>query len=50
MQLDAKWKIVMKQAKDSLSIKKYADEWQSNFTLRLLKANNETFEAIQKTL
>lgn len=40
MQLDAKWKIVMKQAKDALNIKKYADEWQTTFTLRLLRANN----------
>ena len=41
----------MKQAKDSINIKKYADECHNNnYTFKVLKANNESFDAIQKTL
>ena len=49
-QLDIKWKVIMKQAKDSVNIKKYADEYQTNYTLKVLKSNNEIFDVIQKTL
>lgn len=49
-QIDVKWKIIMKQAKDSINIKKYADEYTSNYTLKVLKVNNEMFDSIQKTL
>lgn len=45
-QIDTKWKIIMKQAKDSLNIKKYADEFQTTYTLKVLRANNEAFEII----
>jgi hypothetical protein len=41
----------MKQAKDSMNIKKYADECHTNsYTLKVLRNSNETFDAIQKTL
>ncbi len=49
-QIDIKWKVMMKQAKDSINIKKYADEHFTNYTFKVLRTNNETFEAIQKTL
>lgn len=49
-QIDVKWKVIMKQAKDSINIKKYADEYTSNYTLKVLKNNNDTFDSIQKTL
>ncbi len=39
-QIDTKWKLIMKQAKDAISIKRYADEYQSHYTLRVLRANN----------
>lgn len=39
-QIDSKWKHMMKIAKDSISIKRYADEINSHFTLKLLKNNN----------
>lgn len=39
-QIDIKWKIIMKQAKDSVNIKKYADQYTSNYTLKVLKTNN----------
>lgn len=42
-QLDIKWKVIMKQAKDSVNIKKYADEYQTNYTLKVLRQNNEIF-------
>lgn len=49
-QVDAKWKTLMKQAKDSTNIRRYCDECNSHYTLKILKHNNETFELIQKTL
>lgn len=49
-QIDAKWKVLMKQAKDSANIRRYCDEANSHYTLKILKANNETFELVQKTL
>ena len=49
-QIDAKWKNIMKQAKDSANIRRYCDEVTSHYTLKILKINNETFEVVQKTL
>jgi dynein heavy chain len=49
-QIDSKWKHIMKQAKDSINIRRYADEYISHYTIKILKANNETFEVVQKTL
>jgi hypothetical protein len=39
-QIDTKWKTIMKQAKDSMSIKKYADEYNTIYTMKVLKINN----------
>jgi len=49
-QIDTKWKSIMKQAKDSTNIRRYCDEVNSQFTLKILRINNETFEVVQKTL
>lgn len=49
-QIDSKWKAIMKQAKESTNIKRYCDEAHSQYTLKILKINNETFEIVQKTL
>jgi hypothetical protein len=43
-QVDNKWKILMKQAKDQNIIRRYCDEINSHYTLKILKNNNETFE------
>ena len=40
----------MKQAKDSINIKRYSDEYNSHYTFKILRNNNEIFEIIQKTL
>lgn len=40
----------MKLAKDSVHIRRYCDEVNSHYTLKILKNNNETFEIVQKTL
>ena len=50
MQIDHKWRIIMKQAKDSINIKRYADEYNSHYTLKILVNNNEVFDEVQKTL
>lgn len=39
-QVDTKWKALMKQAKDSNNIKRYCDEINSHYTLKILKHNN----------
>ena len=49
-QIDSKWKTIMKQAKDSINIKRYSDEYNSHYTLKILRNNNEIFEVVQKTL
>ena len=49
-QIDSKWKHIMKQAKDSANIRRYCDEVTSHYTLKVLRANNETFDIVQKTL
>lgn len=49
-QIDNKWKIIMKQAKDSMNIKKYGDEVISTYTLKTLRTNNELFDVVQKAL
>ena len=49
-QLDVRWKQIMKQAKDSLNIRRYSEEFNSQYTLKILRGNNETFEVVQKTL
>ena len=49
-QIDVRWKQIMKQAKDSLNIRRYSEEYNSQYTLKILRNNNETFEVVQKTL
>lgn len=39
-QIDSKWKTIMKQAKDSSNIRRYCDEVNSHYTLKILRANN----------
>ena len=45
-QIDNKWKIIMKQAKDSMNIKRYGEEYNSTYTLKTLRNNNETFDIV----
>ena len=40
----------MKQAKDTMNIKRYGDEFTSMHTLKTLKANNQTFDIVKKAL
>ena len=49
-QIDTKWKLIMKQAKDSINIKKYGDEVISSYSLKTLRTNNELFDIVQKAL
>lgn len=49
-QIDNKWKLLMKQAKDTNIIRRYSDEHHSQYTLKILINNNQLFDEIQKTL
>ena len=33
----------MKQAKDSINIRRYSEEYNSHYTMKILRTNNETF-------